>query len=272
VFNWCLILKHIIKQSKVMMTDNKLVRAHIDALMLEQAATMKEEVDKVSTSLQEKIVISELSDHMKAIMKMWSRVSPLKAMSKLNEAIKTIVEREMKLIVIDHLLSLHDDLKEDEEDRILDTSDLSHALEHTHIDLLYLDWNMIDKLENGALRIMTRDGDTLLHTDYLPFSWYDAETKTFLYEQDYIEECAENVVHIMTPKVLPSYFKHPDDWSCVICLGDDTVPSTCVVTTCTHVYHKSCLLSWKSKSSLKKHDKGKGCFTCPSCRTNICME
>jgi len=34
------------------MTDNKLVRAHIDALMLEQAATMKEEVNKVSTSLQ----------------------------------------------------------------------------------------------------------------------------------------------------------------------------------------------------------------------------
>jgi hypothetical protein len=91
-------------------------------------------------------------------------------MSKLNEAIEIIVEREMKLIVIDHLLSLHDDLKENDEDRILDASDLSHALEHTHIDLLYLDWNMTDKLENGALRIMTRDGDTLLQTDYLPFS------------------------------------------------------------------------------------------------------
>ena len=41
-----------------MMTDNKLVRAHIDALMLEQAATMKEEVDKV-ISVEEPQVIKK---------------------------------------------------------------------------------------------------------------------------------------------------------------------------------------------------------------------
>ena len=251
-----------------MMTDNKLVMAHIDALMLEQATTMKEEVDKVSTSLQEEIVISELSDHMKAIIKMWSRVSPLNAKEKLNHAIKRTVELEIKLIVFDRLV----EEQHEKEDILLDASDVSHALEHTCIDLIYLNWNMADKLENEALRIMSRDGDTLLQTDYLPFSWYDAETKTFLFEQDYIEECAENVVHIMTPKVLPSYFKHPDDWTCVICLSEDAVAPTCVVTMCAHVYHKSCLLSWKSKCTLKKHNKGNTCFTCPSCRTNVCME
>ena len=76
----------------------------------------------------------------------------------------------------------------------------------------------------------------------------------------------------MTPKVLPSYFKHPDDWNCAICLNDDAVAPTCVVTMCAHVYHKSCLLSWKSKCTLKKYNKDKTCFSCPCCRTDVCME
>ena len=252
------------------MTNFKLMRHHIDALMREQKGCIDEEIHKISTSLQEEIVVSELPDHMKAIIKMYSRVSPLNAKEKLNHAIKRTVELKIKSIVFECLVEEQDE----KEDRLLDASDVYHALEHTCVcvDLNYLNLCMVDKLENEALRIMMRDGDTLLQTDYLPFSRYDAETKTLLFEQAYIDECAINGVHLMTPKVLPSYFKHPDDWNCAICLSDDAVAPTCVVTMCAHVYHKSCLLSWKSKCTLKKHNKGNTCFTCPSCRTDVCME
>ena len=256
-----------------MMIDIKL-RHHIDVLMLNQAQMITKEIDKISTSFQEEIVVLELSNHMKAIIKTWSRVSPLNAKEKLNHAIKRTVELEIKLIVFECLVELYEDLLDEKEDRLLDASDVSHALEHTCVclDLTYLNWNMADKLENEALRIIMRDGDTLLLTDYLPVSRYDAETKTFLFEQAYNDECEEYGVHLMTPKVLPSYFKHPDDWTCVICLSEDAVVPTCVVTMCAHVYHKSCLLSWKSKCTLKKDNKDKTCFSCPSCRTNVCME
>ena len=249
------------------MIDIKL-RHHIDALMREQNVIINEEIDKISTSLQEEIVVLELSNHMKAIIKTWSRVSPLNAKEKLNHAIKRTVELEIKSIVFDRLV----EEQYEEKDRLLNASDVSDALEHTNLDLIYLNWNMADKLENEALRIMMRDGDTLLPTDYLPVSRYDAETKTLLFEQAYIDECEEYGVHLMTPKVLPSYFKHPDDWTCVICLSEDAVVPTCVVTMCAHVYHKSCLLSWKSKCTLKKYNKDKTCFSCPCCRTDVCME
>lgn len=256
------------------MTNFKLMRHHIDALMREQNVIINEEIHKISTSFQEEIDVSKLSDHMKAIIKMYSRVSPLNAKEKLNHAIKRTVELEIKLIVFECLVELYEDLLDEKEDRLLNASDVSHALEHTcvYLDLTYLNRNMADKLENEALRIIMRDGDTLLPTDYLPVSRYDAETKTLLFEQAYIDECEEYGVHLMTPKVLPSYFKHPDDWNCAICLSDDAVAPTCVVTMCAHVYHKSCLLSWKSKCTLKKHNKGNTCFTCPSCRTDVCME
>ena len=248
------------------MTNFKLMRNHIDALMREQNVIINEEIHKISTSFQEEIDVSKLSDHMKAIIKMYSRVSPLNAKKKLNHAIKRTVELEIKSIVFDRLV----EEQYEEKDRLLNASDVSDALEHTNLDLTYLNWNMADKLENEALRIMMRDGDTLLPTDYLPVSRYDAETKTLLFEQDYIDECAINGVHLMTPKVLPSYFKHPDDWNCAICLSDDAVAPTCVVTMCAHVYHKSCLLSWKC--TLKKYNKDKTCFSCPCCRTDVCME
>ena len=250
------------------MTNFKLMRHHIDALMREQNVIINEEIDKISTSLQEEIVVSELPGHMKAIIKMYSRVSPLNAKKKLNHAIKRTVELEIKSIVFDRLV----EEQYEEKDRLLNASDVSNALEHTNLDLTYLNWNMADKLENEALRIMMRDGDTLLPTDYLPVSRYDTETKTLLFEQAYIDECEEYGVHLMTPKVLPSYFKHHDDWNCAICLSDDAVAPTCVVTMCAHVYHKSCLLSWKSKCTLKKDNKDNTCFSCPSCRTNVCME
>ena len=248
------------------MTNFKLMRHHIDALMREQNVIINEEIHKISTSFQEEIDVSKLSDHMKAIIKMYSRVSPLNAKKKLNHAIKRTVELEIKSIVFDRLV----EEQYEEKDRLLNTSDVSDALEHTNLDLTYLNWNMADKLENEALRIMMRDGDTLLPTDYMPVSRYDAETKTLLFEQAYIDECEEYGVHLMTPKVLPSYFKHPDDWNCAICLSDDTVAPTCVVTMCAHVYHKSCLLSWKC--TLKKYNKDKTCFSCPCCRTDVCME
>ena len=250
------------------MTNFKLMRHHIDALMREQNVIINEEIHKISTSLQEEIVVSELPGHMKAIIKMWSRVSPLNVKKKLNHAIKRTVELEIKSIVFYRLV----EEQYEEKDRLLNASDVSNALEHTNLDLTYLNWNMADKLENEALRIMMRDGDTLLPTDYLPVSRYDAETKTLLFEQAYIDECAINGVHLMTPKVLPSYFKHSDDWTCAICLSDDAVVPTCVVTMCAHVYHKSCLLSWKSKCTLKKYNKDKTCFSCPCCRTDVCME
>lgn len=169
------------------MTNFKLMRHHIDALMHEQKVMLNEEIHKISTSLQEKIVVSELPDHTKAIIKMYSRVSPLNAKKKLNHAIKRTVELEIKSIVFDRLV----EEQYEEKDRLLNASDVSVALEHTNLDLTYLNWNMADNLENEALRIMMRDEDTLLPTDYLPVSRYDTETKTLLFEQAYIDECEE---------------------------------------------------------------------------------
>lgn len=51
------------------MTNFKLMRHHIDALMREQNVIINEEIHKISTSFQEKIDVSKLSDHMKAIIK-----------------------------------------------------------------------------------------------------------------------------------------------------------------------------------------------------------
>ena len=243
---------------------------NIKLLMLEQAQMIKKGIDEISTSFLKKIEVSKLSDHIKAIIKMWLRVSPLNAKEKLNHAIERTIEIKIKLLVFECLVESYENLLDEKEDR-LNASDVSNALEHicTCVDLNYLNWYMADKLENEALRIMMRDGDTLLPTDYLPVSRYDAETNTLLFEQAYIEECEKIGVHIMTPKVLPSYFKHPNDWTCVICLSDDAVVPTCVVTMCAHVYHELCLLSWKSRCYLKNDNT---CFSCPCCRTDVCIK
>ena len=73
------------------------MRDHIDAF--KQAIMVKTELNKVSTSLLEKIVVAELLDHMKAIMKMCSAVSPLNANEKLNHVIKRTVSSWNKKII-----------------------------------------------------------------------------------------------------------------------------------------------------------------------------
>jgi hypothetical protein len=250
------------------MANYKLVMAHINKLISDNYILIDNEINEISNRLLKKIDESELSNNIKAFIKMWKRVSPHNAKKKFKEAINIIVKDEVKVMVIEHLFSLHEDLIEDNDNRILDETDLLHVLAHLQIDITHFYWVMQEPLENEALRIMTKDNNTLLHTDYLPSSSYDAETNTISYEPSYIEECEISEFHIMAPKVLPPYFKPTEE--CPICLNfDAVVHTTCVVTMCAHVFHKSCLMNWQKKFFSQKHNKDKTCITCPSCRTDI---
>lgn len=259
----------MLNQARPIIDNSKLRRAHIFELIDKHSDVMDKEIKKLSNRLQKEIDVLKLSNKIKAFLKMWERRYPLNAAQKLNEAIIPIVKDEVKLKVIDQLEWLYYELIEEKEDRMLDESDLLDTIDHVVIDDVDFYWVMQEQLEKEALCIMTKDKDTLLLTDYLPSSSYDPETKTFSYDENYIQECEENDIHIMTPKELPFYFKHPDDeWCCAICFYNNTIkPTTCVVTMCTHVFHKSCLLDWK-----KRGNKSKGCnecITCPYCRTDV---
>jgi len=250
------------------MANYKLVKARINELISYHGILIDNEIKEISNHLLKKIDESELSNNIKAFIKMWKRVSPLNAKIKFNKAINIIVKDEVKVMIIEHLFLLHEDLIDDNDDRILDETDLSHVLAHLQIDITHFYWVMQEPLEIEALRIMTRDGDTLLHTDYLPSSSYDAETNTISYDPNYIEECDISEFHIMAPKVLPPYFKHTEE--CPNCLNfDAVVHTTCVVTMCAHVFHKSCLMNWQKKFFSYEHNKDKTCISCPSCRTDI---
>ena len=98
-----------------------------------------------------------------------------------------------------------------------------------------------------------------------PFSWLSSQTMTTHYHLSYVSKNANNI-HVGALEPLPYDFRHEADWSCSICLDNDTQQATCVKTLCQHVFHESCLLNYKHVFLEQEANCYKTCIPCPLCR------
>jgi hypothetical protein len=214
---------------------------------------LNDAINKVTTYIQCSIDVSKLTISIQAILNMWWRTGWYRhnGRSKFEHCLRVIVSR--------HLMQLANTFLNEQKlcFKALDEDDLSLALDRATIILCQnkLSTLMQTELLFKANRIIAKDKDIVLISDNVPFSWFNTKTGTLCHHLPHIPMCHD--------------FQSEQKLICSICLEFDTVSSTCVRTTCMHVFHKSCLKSWNCKFLEQEDNSDKIYNPCPICRTDV---
>jgi|688.fasta_scaffold431548_2 hypothetical protein len=175
------------------MTTRDIMIAQIKELKDKEFIMLWSTIAELSNCFQNNMDMTapEFPDRLRAIMNKWAKISVNNAKSKMSIIVRRVVSREVDTKLVELLIELYE-----KQNRILNTTDLYNALKRTHTILWYSNWNMNDKLLVEAEDWLTRDGDTLLPSDFVHII-----KKTTVYDKK---------------QVLSNNFNRHKDWCCLL--------------------------------------------------------
>jgi len=255
--------------------------AHIIALYDDEANApmINDAIKVIVNTIQNEIIINQLSRHLKAIMNSWIRTHSWyneDEMSKFERCLRNVVTRGMRSHVIG-LLKLRD--KEpfyglgryvNEDDLALEV--LRVLLEKLRVSMSQFTsnyfWDIDTDLTAEAKSWVINNGECVIESDFdRPFSWFSSRTMSIHYFLPHVPHKHPN--NVVALEVLANDFKYEPDWVCSICLEVDAVNPVCVKTACGHIFHLGCLDNCKRVYLEQESNHKKTCVLCPLCRALI---